>query len=308
MQENIILLAVFASVLLLALTISSAVQRSRAISRNIEEATAERPVVAGVDAIFATDNESIRYYLETQRKYRPDSLQMRLLAAGFFSPSAPRVYLLFRFAAAAVGFAVTQYLVFALLPSVSAVVATIFSILVGGVFFILTSALLDMYVDKAERQNRKLFPDFMDLLIVCVDSGLSIEAAIDRVAREFFQAKPGFGIQLAIISLEVRAGRPLHEALMNFSDRIKMDEARTLATLFRQSQELGASVVKTLRTYSREMRQTRIIKAEEKANALPIKMLFPMAAFMFPINLVIVLVPILMSLLALFATMNPPGS
>lgn len=307
MQENIILVAVFASVLLLALAVSSVVIRARAISRNIEEATADRPVVTGVDAIFATDNEAIRYYLETQRRHRPDSLPMRLLAAGFHSPSAPRIYLLFRFIAALAGFVATQYLIVALVPSVTVLVAVIFSILVGGVFFILTSAVLDYFVDKAETQNRKLFPDFMDLLIVCVDAGLSIEAAIDRVAREFIQAKPAFGIQLAIISLEVRAGRQLHEALMNFADRIKMDEARTLATLFRQSQELGASVVKTLRTYSREMRQTRIIKAEEKANALPIKMLFPMAAFMFPINLVIVLVPIMMSLLALFSTMSPPG-
>ena len=98
----------------------------------------------------------------------------------------------------------------------------------------------------------------------------------------------------------MRAGRPLHEALTNFAFRVRLEEARTLSTLFRQSQELGASVVRTLRTYSKEMRQMRLLRAEEKANALPIKMLFPMAAFLFPVNLIIVIVPILWTFLASF--------
>jgi tight adherence protein C len=99
----------------------------------------------------------------------------------------------------------------------------------------------------------------------------------------------------------------LHEALLNFSDRVRLEEARTLATLFRQSQELGASVVKTLRSFSHEMRQVRLIKAEEKANSLPIKMLFPLAAFLFPVNLIIVVVPILIVVMRMFMSLAPPA-
>lgn len=307
MSENIILFAVFASVLLLVLTVSTVLSRNRAISRNIEEATAVRPVTSDIDDMLATDNEAIRYYLEIQRKSKPDSIERRLVAAGFFNRNGPKYYLAARFVAAVIGFLFGQIVILQLVPAATFLVATMVSIGIGGVFFILVSGVVDHLVSKAEIANRKLFPDFMDLLIVCVDAGLSIEAAIDRVAREFLQIQPGFGTQLAIISLEVRAGRPLHEALMHFAERIQMDEARTLATLFRQSQELGASVVKTLRTYAKEMRQTRIIKAEEKANALPIKMLFPLAAFMFPVNLFIVLVPVLISLVAMFSTLKPPG-
>ena len=80
-----------------------------------------------------------------------------------------------------------------------------------------------------------------------------------------------------------------------------------LATLFRQSQELGASVAKTLRVFSREMRQKRLIRAEEKANSLPIKMLFPLAAFLFPVNLIIVLVPVMIQIMKMFLTMTPGG-
>jgi len=99
----------------------------------------------------------------------------------------------------------------------------------------------------------------------------------------------------------------MHEALNNFASRIHLDEARTLSVLFRQSLELGSSVIKTLRVFSKEMRQKRLLMAEEKANALPVKMLFPMAGFLFPVNLIIVLVPIMMQIIELFATMSPGG-
>jgi len=141
--------------------------------------------------------------------------------------------------------------------------------------------------------------------LVCIDAGLSINAAIDRVTREFLQTTPDFGVQLSIISLEVRAGLPLHEAVSNFSRRIDLEEARILSVLFRQSEELGSSVANTLRSFSKEMRQLRIIRAEEKANSLPVKMLFPMALFIFPVNLIIVLVPILMIIMAMLTQLTP---
>jgi tight adherence protein C len=78
-----------------------------------------------------------------------------------------------------------------------------------------------------------------------------------------------------------------------------------LGVLFKQSAELGASVSKTLRSFSKEMRQLRLIRAEEKANALPIKMLFPMAFFMFPVNLVIVLLPISLVIFRMLSSLTP---
>lgn len=145
----------------------------------------------------------------------------------------------------------------------------------------------------------------MDLLIVCIDAGLSIEMSLDRVSREFYVTDPDFGIHLAIITLEMRAGRRLHEALQHFSERVNIEEARSLATLFRQSEELGTSVTRTLRVFSAEMRDRRIITAEEKANQLPVKMLFPMALFLFPVSLVIVLVPVLITIIKMFRSIGP---
>ena len=304
MTENVIYLMVFLAVIIIAFTVLTIAARNRDIRRNIDAATSNR---SADHDIFATDNEQVSHYFNVQKKNQPDSLEMKLISAGFLSATAPRLFNIVRIVAVVAVTLVMRFVIVRLFPDINPAGAVLIAAVFGGISFILCSAVLDYYVRKTEIQNRKLFPDFMDMLIVCVDAGLSIEAAIDRVAREFITTRPVFGTHLAIISLEVRAGRPLHEALTNFAYRVRLEEARTLSTLFRQSQELGASVVRTLRTYSKEMRQMRLLRAEEKANALPIKMLFPMAAFLFPVNLIIVIVPIVITVLRLFSGLRPPS-
>lgn len=306
MDEAGILVAVFVAVLIVTFSLMSAISRWRSIARRLESAGSE-PAQRNLesDEELAFENEVIRHYFDVQKKNKPDGMEMRLIRAGFFMVAAPRIFLAVRFVLTAVLFVAAWYVIINVRKDVSPAIAMAFAAVLSGIAFILTNAFLDNLIKTNQINYRRLFPDFMDLLIICVDAGLSIEAAIDRVAREFEATKPSFGYHLMIISLEVRAGRPLHDALSNFATRVNVDEARTLATLFRQSQELGASITKTLRVFSREMRQKRLIKAEEKANALPIKMLFPLAAFLFPVNLIIVLVPVMMQIMRMFLTLKP---
>jgi len=309
MNDSLILVAVFVAVLILIFTIANAVTRSRDIRRNLDQVSVEQQQRdARSEEVFGSENENIRHYYEVMRRNDPEGLDMRLIRAGYFSPDAKRVFQMIRLTVTVVVFALVWYLVVNLSEGLSSAMALLLAGLASGIVFILVSAVLDRQAKTNQTSYRRLFPDFMDLLVVCVDSGMSVEAAIDRVAHEFLHTKPSFGQHLSIISLEVRAGRPMHEALNSFATRIQLDEARTLSVLFRQSMELGSSVIKTLRVFSKEMRQTRIIKAEEKANALPVKMLFPMAGFLFPVNLIIVLVPILMQIMKLFSTMTPGGN
>ena len=148
----------------------------------------------------------------------------------------------------------------------------------------------------------------MDTLIVCVDAGMSVEAAIDRVSKEFLKSSSrDFGLHLAIMMLEVRGGRRLRDSLSLFAKRLRIEEAQALAVLFRQSEELGSSVTKTLRVFSQEMRDKRMIRAEEKANALPFKMLFPLAAFLFPISVLIIAIPTLMRVLNVLKSLAGQG-
>lgn len=306
MNELLVLIAVFASVLIVVFAVLNAFFENREVSRNVASAR-RRPSGDDLDELLGTDNEQLRYYLDVVKNEHKDSTRMRLVQAGYFSSSAIHKFNLIRIGGTIVVFLLIQLLVPAFFPTVSNSSLTLVGLFACGLVFMLCSWLLERRGKKRMIEYRKLFPDLMDLLLVCVDAGLSLEAALDRVTREFLTSVPDFGVQLSIINLEIRAGRPLDEALTNFSERIRVEEARTLAVLFRQSKELGSDVTKTLRSFSKELRQLRLIRAEEKANSLPIKMLFPMACFMFPVSLIIVIVPIMMTILKLFLQMAPAG-
>lgn len=310
MQDFLILAAVFLTVLLLTFPIMNYLSRRREVAEKLSSMpTAYHKMNAGEEEklkeLIGSENKYIHHYFDITKTKDKDSIEFRLIRAGFFNPTASKTFQRIRAAVSVVVFILFAYGIRQYMPETPPIFALMFSAVASGVSFILVNAYLDRLGKLRQTTYRKLFPDFMDLLIVCVDAGLSIEAAIDRVMREFLNTNRDFGTHLAIISLEVRAGRPLRDALANFADRINVEEARSLAILFKQSEELGSSITKTLRTYSGEMREARMIRAEEKANSLPIKMLFPLALFMFPTNLIIVVVPIGISIVKMFISLAP---
>lgn len=310
MENFLILATVFLAVLLIVFPVMSYLSRRREVAEKMSglpgtyhnmNAHEEQKL----NELIGSDNQYIRHYFDITKTKNKDAIEFRLIRAGFFSPTAPQTFQRVRAAVALAVFIVFAYSVTKLFPDITPVMALVMAAVSSGVSFILVNAYLDRLGKIRQTSYRKLFPDFMDLLIVCVDAGLSIEAAIDRVMREFLNTNRDFGTHLAIISLEVRAGRALRDALSNFADRINVEEARSLAILFKQSEELGSSITKTLRTYSGEMRQARMIRAEEKANSLPVKMLFPLALFLFPTNLIIVIVPVGITIVQMFIQLAP---
>ena len=152
--------------------------------------------------------------------------------------------------------------------------------------------------DRMFEEHRQGFPDFLDLLVICVEAGIGIDGAIDRVGRELARSFPSLSRNLGFMSLELRAGRSTREALENFSGRLGIEEARSFSTLIQQSEQLGTSVVQSLRVYSEEMRSKRLARAEEKAQSLPVKLVLPLAFFIFPVILGITLMPVAIKLFA----------
>ncbi|MFC6639812.1 type II secretion system F family protein [Sulfitobacter sp. JBTF-M27] len=306
MNETLILASVFVAVLLVAYTVVSFLFLRAEIARNAGSTRARRTLTdEQIDRILGSENKEIRYYLDVVQNEPSNSLRMRMVQAGFFSKRAVLYFNALRWAIAAGVFSFVQFGGRAIWETVSNAAILMFAVIAAGLAFIACSIVLERIGKRRALEFKKIFPDFMDMLLVCMDSGLGLEAAIERVTREFLLTTRDFGIQLSIVNLELRGGRPLHEAIQSFSKRINVEEARTLAVLFKQSQELGASVSKTLRVFAREMRQKRLIHAEEKANSLPVKMLLPMALFMFPVNLIIVLVPIMMLIMKMITTLTP---
>ncbi|WP_042775508.1 type II secretion system F family protein [Sinorhizobium fredii] len=311
-NEYGIYLIVFFSVMIFSAAASEVVFRRREVGVRLSEAKSRATGNDIVDGAMAdlgeAENRLIRRYFEiTRHDTNVNSTQNRLIRAGYFSANAVATFQVIR-AIVCMGVLVSSVLAFnRFFPETSRLMTLLIAMFSAGTTFILVNIYIDRRGDAKEREYRRLFPDFMDMLIVCLDAGMSLEAAANRVAREFVSKRKDFGLHLSIMMLEVRGGRRLREALANLATRLRIDEARALAVLFRQSEELGTSVTQTLRVYSKEMRDLRIVRAEEKANALPIKMLLPLGAFLFPVSLVIVLVPVVIRVISLIVGLTPGG-
>jgi tight adherence protein C len=144
-----------------------------------------------------------------------------------------------------------------------------------------------------QQQYREGFPDALDLLVVCVEAGLSLDAAISRVGQEIGSAHPAIAENMALMSLELRAGGSRADALHNLAERMGIDEVRSMVTLLLQSEELGTSIADALRVYGDDMRSRRMLTAEGKAQVLPVKLALPLGFFVFPTMIIVILLPVM---------------
>jgi len=222
-------------------------------------------------------------------------LRQRLIQAGIYDPRGVAFFFLAR-----TGLAVLLGIVlFLLIPIVRPGSSSFhwLMVIVGGIAgYIGPSMYLDRRIAARKIEHRAGFPDFMDLLVVCADSGLSMEAALERVGRELGESYPSLTANIHVTNLEIRAGRNLKEALDRFGDRLALEEARAFATLINQSIDLGSSITDALRVYSDDMRHKRLSRAEEKAYALPAKLAVPMMMCIFPVLFVVILLPVFVRL------------
>jgi tight adherence protein C len=217
-------------------------------------------------------------------------LRLRLVQAGFFDQRAPVIFFAARFACGiAIGLGG--------LAGLSSVVVgpanlAMYALGLGAAGYFLPSFYVSRRIAARIDAHRAGFPDFMDLMVVCAEAGLSMEAALDRVAREMVDGHPSLAENLYMVSLEMRAGKPFGEALERLGHRLGIDEATSLASLLQQSAELGTSLVTSLRIYSDDMRHKRLSRAEEKAYSLPAKLVIPLMIFVFPVLLASLIVPV----------------
>ncbi len=222
-------------------------------------------------------------------------LRRRLIQAGIYDPRGVAFFFIAR-TALAVGIAAA---VFVARPMMESHGTTFFwlMVIVGGIAgYVGPSMYVDRRISTRKEEHRAGFPDFMDLLVVCADSGLSMEAALERVGRELGDSYPSLSTNIHMTNLETRAGRPLKDALERFADRLVLDEAHAFATLINQSIDLGSSITDALRVYSDDMRHKRLSRAEEKAYALPAKLSVPMMVCIFPVLFVVILLPVFVRL------------
>ncbi len=221
-------------------------------------------------------------------------LRLKLIQAGYMDPRAVGMFFLLRFGAFFV-FAIGAFLINNWLASAESTAMSrwTFILIAGGAGYFSPGLVLGRKIAAKMREYRNGFPDFMDLMIVCSDAGLAMEAGIERVSRELVISYPSLSQNLQLVSLELRAGRSLDGALKSLADRLSLDEVRSFATLLQQSKELGTSLSSALRVFSDEMRHKRMSMAEEKAHALPAKMSVPVTVCIMPVVMMIAVIPII---------------
>lgn len=216
-------------------------------------------------------------------------LRRRMIMAGIYDERAVAFFFLAR-TVLAVGLAA---LAFFFLPLTHGTTYHwLFTGVAGIIGYLGPSLYIDNRIKARKQEHQSGFPDFMDLLVVCADAGLSMEASLDRVGRELGDSYPSLTANIRMACLEIRAGRTISEALEHLGDRLGIEEARSFSTLIQQSEELGSSITDALRVYSDDMRHKRLSRAEEKAYSLPAKLTLPMMICIFPVLFVVILLPV----------------
>ncbi|MBV8834970.1 MAG: type II secretion system F family protein [Alphaproteobacteria bacterium] len=296
---------VFLSAAALAFGVMAIVQVRFAVKRRASE------ISSGAAAAAEDDPRSLRYaskiaaqrlidytskhYSTTENAGETKELRRRLVQGGYLDPRAPALFFLARgIAAVVLGIVAFFVMPHLLRPESTMLWPAIFVGIVIGYFA--PNIYLNRRISARQVEHRMGFPDFMDLLVVCADAGLSMEAALDRVGRELADSYRSLSANVHMATLEMRAGRTLSETLDHLADRLGLEEARSFATLLQQSEKLGSSLTEALRVYSDDMRHKRLSRAEEKAYSLPAKLSVPLTLCVFPVVIIVILLPVYVKL------------
>jgi tight adherence protein C len=215
-------------------------------------------------------------------------IRRRLVRAGFTGPSAPVIY-----AALEVALPVLAGLsAFALLrqPLGSPRVFLVSSLLAIAAYLV-PGLLVGRIVTRRQQQIRNGLPDALDLIIVCVEAGLSLDQAVLKAREELALSHPALADELQQVTNEIRAGKPRMEAFRNLADRTKVDDVRALVAMLIQTDRFGTSIAQALRTHAETGRTIRRQRAEERAAKLGVKLVFPLVFCLFPAMYVVTLGP-----------------
>jgi tight adherence protein C len=251
--------------------------------------------VAGARGVLRTEastNPFVKWVQKTTSDDKDkDKLARDLRMAGFDHPSASAWFVIARFSAA-----IGLPLAFIVMQALSAKPITgipliIFALALCGLGLIVPRAVVDNRAGARRTQLEEEFPDALDLMVVCVEAGLGLEAAFIRVCEDVKESHTRIADEFGKMSDELRAGRSRADALRNLADRADVDAVKSFVALLIQTDSLGTSVGQTLKTYAAEMREHRFLRAEEKAMRIPVLMTIPLVACILPVIVTALLLP-----------------
>jgi tight adherence protein C len=234
----------------------------------------------GVKGMFKKAAPTLSRALKPTSELDASALKVRMANAGFSSPNAPTFFLAIKFAGLLLGllvgggFGALKY---------GMTQSGVFSIVIGGGLGFYVPELLLMLIRSSRMERIFLgLPDALDLLVVCVESGLGLDAAMRKVAEEMNDSNADVCAEFHICNMQLQMGRPRREVLHDLGVRAGVDDMKSLAAILIQADRFGSSIAQALRVQSDSMRIKRSQMAEEKAQQTAVKMIFPLVLFIFP--------------------------
>jgi len=238
--------------------------------------------------------------LSPERSVDYQPTRIRFLRAGLRGPRIPAVFWGVKFTLAftlMIGFLLLRLSVISVLnPQMSVLLALIFA--VAGYY--LPDLWLKLKIAARKQKIMEGLPDALDLLVVCVEAGMGLDAAIQRVAEEMKLSNKPLSDELSLINLELRAGKSREDALKNLTLRTDIEDLNNLVVLMIQTDKFGTSMAQTLRVYSETFRTRRYQRAEEVATKLPVKLTLPLILFIFPALFVTIMGPAMIRVYEMF--------
>lgn len=224
-------------------------------------------------------------------------LQQRLIRAGYREESAQAFFRGTKVIAMAVFVAVVYF------TGLGEGNPFIMYICALGLGFLAPDMLLGQIIKRRQNKIRRGLPDALDLMVVCLEAGLSLDQGVKRTAEDLAKAHPALCDELRIVVLEQRAGRPRTDCWRHMAERTDVDVVRNLVSVLVQSEQFGTSVAKTLRVHSENLRTQRIQKVEEMAAKTTVKLVFPLVLCIFPSLFLVVLGPAVITMMDSFKTL-----
>jgi tight adherence protein C len=225
------------------------------------------------------------------------SARLKLVHAGYVRPGAVATFYALKIVVAAVSGIGALVLVPMLMRNIEPAKAIPIAGVAAIIGYLVPAWVLDLQTSKRKRLIKESIPDALDLLLICVEAGLGLDAAIARVGGELGAAHAIIAEQLRLVGAELRAGKSREEALRGLGERTGVDDIRMLVTLLIQSDELGTSIGQALRVYAFELRAKRLLTAEEKAHKIPVKLAFPLMFGLIPVVMIVTLAPAVIKIL-----------
>ncbi len=222
-------------------------------------------------------------------------LQRQLMHAGFRSRNAPLIYRTIQLISL-VAFPATVAFFCALMtrPAKNAFIFILLAFVVG---FFLPRYVLTKMIRSRQRRVRWGLADALDLMVVSIEAGLGLNAAMMKVSSELKDVHPDVSEEFELANLEIRVGRERDEALRNLADRTGVDDLKSLVAMLIQTDKFGTSIARAIRVFSDSLRTKRRQRAEQAAQKAAVKLLFPLACFLFPTLFIAILGPALLQLM-----------